>query len=298
MSPPTRTVAVTGAASGIGAACAARLADGGHRVIGVDLAGSEVAADLGTAEGRRQAIEALGERAGEGLDGLVTCAGVAGAPSRPGALLVSVNYFGTVALLEGLRPLLARGHAPSAVAIGSNSATIQPGIPAPLVAALVAGDEPAARRLADESGSMLTYPATKLALALTVRRWATGEDWAGAGIRLNAVAPGMVETPLVAEGRADPEVAPFFEMLPIPIGRTGRPEEIAALVDLLLGPDGGYFCGSVLTVDGGSEALLRGADWPAPWDLGLDDQAPWRRPAPGPLPRRTRPEAPEGTEST
>jgi len=250
-------------------------------VIGVDLAASDVTADLGTEEGRRGAVGAVTERSGGTLDGLVTCAGLAGAPSRAGALVASVNYFGTVDLLEGLRPVLARSPGASAVAISSNSATIQPGIPADLVAALLAGDEPAARKLADRAGSMLTYPATKLALALTVRRRAPGPEWAEAGIRLNAVAPGMVETPLVAEGRADPEVAPFLEMLPIPVGRAGRPEEIAALVDLLLGPDGGYFCGSVLTVDGGSEALLRGGDWPAAWDLERGDRPPWRRPAPG-----------------
>ena len=64
-------------------------------------------------------------------------------------------------------------------------------------------------------------------------------------MRLNAVAPGMIETPMVADMRADPEVGPLLAMLPIPVGRTGRPEEIAALVELLLGPDGGFFCGSV-----------------------------------------------------
>ena len=57
--------------------------------------------------------------------------------------------------------------------------------------------------------------------------------------------------------RANPETGPLLEMLPIPAGRPGRPEEIAALVELLLGPDGGFFCGSVLFCDGGSDALLR-----------------------------------------
>ena len=263
------TVAVTGSASGIGAACVRRLAGGGATVIGVDLHDAEVVADLGTAAGRAAAVDQVAGLAGGSLDGLVTCAGLAGAPSRPGSLLASVNYFGTVALMNGLRPLLTRGTTPAAVAISSNSTTIQPGVPGALAAACLDDDEPRARALADEVGSMATYPATKLALARWVRRQATGPDWAGTGIRLNAVAPGMVDTPLVAEGRADPEVAPLLAMLPIPLGRPGRPDEIAALVDLLLGPDGGFFCGSVVFVDGCSDALLRTDDWPAPWDLSL-----------------------------
>ncbi|HEX3946368.1 MAG TPA: SDR family NAD(P)-dependent oxidoreductase, partial [Acidimicrobiales bacterium] len=106
------TVAVTGAASGIGAACARRLAGAGATVIGIDLRDTAVRADLGTPEGRAAAIEGVTERAGGALDGLVTCAGLAGAPSRSGSLLASVNYFGTVALLDGLRPLLAAGSSP------------------------------------------------------------------------------------------------------------------------------------------------------------------------------------------
>ena len=266
---PEQFVAVTGAASGIGAACVSRLTAAGYRSIGVDLNESDVVADLGTAEGRTHAVEGITEVSHGSLAGLVTCAGLAGAPWRPGSLLASVNYFGTVELLSALRPLLQPGG--STVAISSNSTTVQPDIPAEVVEACLGHDEERARELADAAGSLRTYPASKLAVARWVRREATGPDWAGSGLRLNAIAPGMIETPMVADMRADPDVGPLLDMLPIPIGRAGRPEEIAALAAFLLGPDGGYFCGSVLFCDGGSDALLRPADWPAPWDISVRD---------------------------
>ena len=81
----------------------------------------------------------------------------------------------------------------------------------------------------------------------------------------------MIDTPMVAGMRADPETGPLLDMLPIPVGRPGRPEEIAALVEFLLGPDGAFFCGSVLFCDGGSDALLRTGDWPAAWDIPCGD---------------------------
>ena len=115
--PPVqpRIVVVTGSASGMGAATRARLEADGQRVVGVDLRDAEVVADLGTPAGRQAAIDAVAELAGGSIDGLVTWAGVAGlTEGPPGSLLVSVNYFGTVALLEGLRPLLAAGDRPAA----------------------------------------------------------------------------------------------------------------------------------------------------------------------------------------
>ncbi len=172
-----------------------------------------------------------------------------------------------MAVLEGLRPLLPPGTA--AVAISSNSTTVQPEIPLDLVDACLALDETLAARLADESRSLAAYPASKLAVAHWVRRHATGPDWAGSGLRLNAIAPGMIDTPMIGEMRADPETAPLLDLLPIPLGRPGRPEEIAAVVDFLLGPDGSFFCGSVLFCDGGSDALLRTRDWPAAWDISV-----------------------------
>jgi NAD(P)-dependent dehydrogenase (short-subunit alcohol dehydrogenase family) len=269
-----RTIAVTGAASGIGAATAARLAAAGHRVVGVDVrvqgdAPSEwVEADLGTREGRAHAVAQVAAAASDGLDGLVTAAGLAGLPNRPASLLVSVNYFGTVELLEGLRPALEAGTDAAAVAISSNSTTTQPGYSMKLVEACLLGDEDAARALAGEGESLSTYPVTKLALARWVRRHAPNDEWAGTGIRLNAVAPGAVETPLLQEGLADPLVGPAIEQFHVPIGRRGRPEEIAGLIDYLLSPEASFFCGSVIFCDGGTDAQLRPDDVPSPWHPG------------------------------
>jgi NAD(P)-dependent dehydrogenase (short-subunit alcohol dehydrogenase family) len=209
------------------------------------------------------------ERSGGALSGIVTCAGLAGLPGRAGSLLAAVNYFGTVDLLEGLRPLLAHGGA--AVAVSSNSTTVQPAVPADLVEACLRHDEQLSAQIADARGSLVTYPATKLAVAHWVRRNATGPGWSGSGLRLNAVAPGMIDTPMVAGMRADAKAGPMLDMLPIPAGRPGRAEEIAAVIDLLLGPDGTFFCGSVVFCDGGSDALLRTNDWPAAWDISVSD---------------------------
>ena len=229
--------------------------------------GCDIVADLSTAEGRQYAVDQTTERCGGSLAGIVTCAGLAGSPQRPGSVVASVNYFGTVAVLEGLRSLLPSGTA--AVAISSNSTTVQPEIPSVLVDACLADDEALARRLADECGSLLAYPASKLAVAHWVRREATANAWAGSGLRLNAIAPGMIDTPMIAEMRGDPETAPMLDLLPIPLGRPGRPEEIAEVVAFLLGPSGSFFCGSVLFCDGGSDALLRTRDWPAAWDISV-----------------------------
>jgi NAD(P)-dependent dehydrogenase (short-subunit alcohol dehydrogenase family) len=235
----------------------------------VDKDETDIVADLGTPGGRQEAVERAAERCGGALAGIVTCAGLAGTPDRAGSLLAAVNYFGTVDVLEGLRPLLTAGGA--AVAISSNSTTVQPAIPGDLVEACLRHDEVASAQIADSRDSLVAYPATKLAVAYWVRRNATGPDWAGSGLRLNAIAPGMIDTPMVAGIRADPEAGPLLDMLPIPVGRPGRPEEIAALVDLLLGPEGAFFCGSVIFCDGGSDALLRTNEWPAPWDISVRD---------------------------
>jgi NAD(P)-dependent dehydrogenase (short-subunit alcohol dehydrogenase family) len=259
-----RTTVVTGSASGMGAATAARLEAAGQRVLGIDVRDADIVADLGTAEGRQHAIDEVAARSGGSIDGLVTWAGLPGLTDRPGSLLVSVNYFGTVTLLDGLRPLLANGDRPAAVAISSNSTTVQPDVPMDVVRRCLAGDEEGARAAADAASSLASYPATKLAIAWWVRQQAPSAAWAGAGITLNAIAPGAVETPLLQASREDPTVGHFIDAFPIPLGRRGTADEVAAFAAFLLGPDARFFCGSVLFVDGGTDAQARPEAIPTP----------------------------------
>ena len=168
-----------------------------------------------------------------------------------------MNYFGAQVLLEKLRPLLAQASQPAAVAISSNSTTI-PGAESPLVDACLAGDETAVRELAATLPGQMVYAGSKLALTRWLRRVAPTPEWAGAGIRLNAVAPGAVATPLLQEGLDDPHLGPAIRNFPIPLQGFGRPDQVAAAIQFLLGPAASFCCGSVLYVDGGSDALMRG----------------------------------------
>jgi NAD(P)-dependent dehydrogenase (short-subunit alcohol dehydrogenase family) len=260
----TSFVVVSGSASGMGAATSARLHAEGRRVIGIDIHDADVVADLGTPAGRQFALASVQQIAGGAIDGLVTFAGVPGLPSSPGSQLVSVNYFGTIALLEGLRPLLAGGEQGAAVAISSNSTTCQPGVPLEVVEHCLVGDEESARQAADNAGALASYPAGKLAVARWVRRQAPGAGWAGAGVALNVVAPGAVETPLLQATRDDPTIGRYVDGFPIPVGRKGTADELAGVVQFLLGPGARFFCGSVIFVDGGTDAQLRADDFPSP----------------------------------
>jgi NAD(P)-dependent dehydrogenase (short-subunit alcohol dehydrogenase family) len=248
-----RVTAVTGSASGIGAAVRARLQAAGERVIGVDLRDAEVTADLGTPAGRAAARAAISAVSGRRLDGLVACAGV-GPQVEPWPTIVSVNYFGAQALLAGLRDALAGGDRPAVVVVSSNSSTV-PGADGPLVAACLAGDESEARRLAAQIGGHPTYAGSKLALTRWIRRHAP--EWARGGIRLNAVAPGPIRTPLLEAGLAHPVYGPAIRGFPVPTGAFGTPEQVAAAIAFLLRTEAAFCAGAVLFVDGGTDALLR-----------------------------------------
>jgi len=251
-------ILVTGAASGMGAATVDRLRAAGKEVVGADLTTSDLTADLSTVEGRESVVEGV---RGLELEGVAAFAGVSGFGGRSGALVVSTNYFGSVHLFEGLRLALAQTRG-AGVAVSSNSATTAPGIDAELVETCLAGDEPKARALADEIGGPGAYAASKLALARWVRRNAPSEAWAGSGVSLNALAPGHIETGLTAEMMQEPEAASVIARSPLPIGRPGQPEEIAALTEFLLGEEGRFLVGSVLFIDGGVDALRRADDFP------------------------------------
>jgi NAD(P)-dependent dehydrogenase (short-subunit alcohol dehydrogenase family) len=270
------TYAVTGSASGMGAASAARLRAEGHRVIGVDLRDADVIADLGTAEGRDHAVERILSLSGGVLEGVAAVAGV-GPSMRDAAAVVSINFFGPVALLHGLRPALERSGAGRAVVISSNSATTVPLIDDALVELLLAGDENAAREHAaaaqsampaevlESSPGIAAYATSKLALARWVRHTAVAPEWARRSIVLNAIAPGAVLTPLMTGSTGvganpDPDSFPT----PMPLGIFGQPEDIAFWVEQFLRPEARFTTGSILFVDGGTDAAMRTDAQPSP----------------------------------
>jgi NAD(P)-dependent dehydrogenase (short-subunit alcohol dehydrogenase family) len=261
-------VCVTGASSGIGRALRTRLEAKGDMVIAVDKdpgGPGSVTADLRTPDGRHEAVEAVASAvvatAGlhGALDGLATCAGLD--QTFDGPSILSTNYFGTVEVIDGLRPLLARSDRASVVAVSSNAATVAPGVPANVVAACLDGDEAAAR---DHTDGRTAYMASKLAVARWVRRRAA--DYAADGIRLNAVEPGATDSPMMRRiVDSDPRVAELMEHLAIPAGRWGEPDELAAVMAFLLSTDASYVYGAVWNVDGGAQAAVRADDWPVAW---------------------------------
>ena len=264
-----KTYAITGCASGIGAATRAILEAQGHQVIGIDLRDTEITADLATPDGRSQAIAEVKQRCGGKLDGLLTAAGV-GPPNDP-ALILSLNYFGTAAFLDELRPELAASDGVAkVVAISSNSTTTVPGIPPELVEACLQGDEPKAVGLLDgygEGAQNFAYAGGKTAVARYVRRHAPTEQWAGSGIRLNSIAPGATLTPLLQAGLDSDEFGPMIRDFPVPTGGFGTPEQVAAWIGHMLSDDADFLCGAIIFVDGGTDALVRPDAWPDTYQM-------------------------------
>jgi Tropinone reductase 1 len=97
-------------------------------------------------------------------------------------------------------------------------------------------------------GSGIIYGATKAALLQLTRSLA--HEWARDGIRVNAVAPGYIETPLAAQVLSKPGVRQAIEKR-VMLKRIGQPEEIAAAIAFLAMPVASYITGSTLVIDGG-----------------------------------------------
>jgi NAD(P)-dependent dehydrogenase (short-subunit alcohol dehydrogenase family) len=247
-----RTNVVTGSASGIGAATKAMLETRGERVIGVDLRDAEVTADLSTPAGRAAMVDGVRAASDGTVDAVIACAGIA--TDQP--LTVRVNFFGAVATLEGLRPMLAGGTAPRAVTIAS-VASIH-GVDLGIVDACLAGDEDAAAAAADGKG-LLIYASAKQALARWIRRNAPTDAWAAASIPLNAVAPGVVATPMTAGMIDDPQMRELMDSaVPMPLNGHASADDVARLLVWLASVDNTHLCGQVIFIDGGADALLRG----------------------------------------
>jgi NAD(P)-dependent dehydrogenase (short-subunit alcohol dehydrogenase family) len=255
----TRTSVITGSASGIGRATRELLERRGERVVGVDLHDADLTVDLTTAEGRAAMVEGVRRLTGGAVDAVFAVAGIA----RPTPGTVAVNYFGAVATLEGLRPLLLGSAAPRAVVV-SSMAALHP-VDDELLAALDAGDEAAALDRAEvlakepETLGGLIYGSSKRAISRWVRRQAPLADWAGAGIALNAIGPGVIATPMTADMISTEEKrAELLKRVPMPLNGVADADAVARLLAWLGGAENTHLCGQVIYIDGGSDAVMRG----------------------------------------
>jgi 3-oxoacyl-[acyl-carrier protein] reductase len=222
---------VTGASSGIGAAALRALAGAGAQVIGIDIKpdveadpavlGVDVSDPDSVAAGMAQAIARLGR-----LDVLVNAAGI-----EIDSTLAEIS----VAALDRMYAVNVRGPVlvtQAALPHFSDAGRI-----------INLASELAYLGRAGASG----YCATKGAILALTRSWARE---LGPRIRVNAVAPGPTDTPLLNFAAMSPELKRLE--LANPLGRIGQPDEIAAAIVFLAGPGASFITGQCLSVDGGA----------------------------------------------
>jgi len=242
------TAIVTGAANGIGAACVKAFADAGWDLVLVDRDDSELgrrardyggrvatlAGDVAGRDVNQAAVDVAEERFG-GLDAAIANAGVNLARSIDDTTdedidrLFAVNLRAVVYLAQAAHNALARSTG-SLVVMASKTGLV------------AQRDSP-------------VYCATKGAVIQLARALAL--DWAPEGIRVNAVCPGIVDTPMLEsffEQLPDPERARAESTAAQPLGRLARPEECAAAALFLASEQASFITGVALPVDGGFTA--------------------------------------------
>lgn len=250
--------AMTGGATGIGASLRSMLQARGDEVIVVDIKEGDIVADLSTGEGRRAAVEGIRQRAPDGLDGFIPCAGLPPV-ARPLSLIAQVNYFAVTQTVEGLLDLLEKRRG-SVLLVSSNSAPMIPTGDSFVQACLSGNEEEACEDIMGRDGHT-AYAGSKRAITVWMRRKVV--EFAGRGIRINAVAPGITMTPLAEQVFADEEMGQLMKDFgdSVPLGATARPEQIANTMLFMLSPQADFLAGSVFFVDGGSDAMMRPDDF-------------------------------------
>lgn len=252
-------VVVTGAAQGMGRACLERLRPVAGHLVAVDLDAPAIEGAHGVAcdvsdPGAVARLAAEVARLGP-FRALVHAAGISPTMGDPRRIL-AVDLVGTRLLLDAFEPLVTEGS--SAVCFASSAAhQVALAGADPDLDALV--EDPLADGFLDRAAARITdsglaYAYAKRGVIRAVARAAVA--WGPRGGRVNSVSPGIVET---AMGRRELAAQPVMQVIldRTPLRRTGRPEEIAAVVAFLVSDDASFVSGTDVLADGGSVAGLR-----------------------------------------